>query len=169
MTRIVATAVTSAVLLATTTACGGASRVASAADDVARVAAASDEDVLALARLEARTTGSTADDVLARWRSGVVRGGTTGLDRYRQLPPEARSIACGAAADVLSDAFDGDARTDPQPLLSAVEALSGMNQNVAMQGLVGELQGAVDDLGAGRSARLELLVLKAATCEAAGQ
>ena len=168
MTAVVVRVVAVAVVLAGTSACGVFNRAASSADDIAKVVLASEDDVLVLARQQARSTGSTADDVLAGWRGRVLSSSDDIATRYAQVPPELRSMACDAVTDVLADAVDGDPTTDPSVLLSTAAAIASGNATHAARSLADDLAGAAQDVLDGKPAALTLLLIRAGTCEAAG-
>ena len=168
MVTVIVRVVVMGVVLFAASGCGSVTRAASSADDIARVVVASEDDVLVLAQREARSTGSSADDVLAGWRSRVGAGSDDVARRYDDVPPELRAIACDAATDVLADALDGDASTDPSILLSTAAAVAGANQTTAARSLADDLAQAGQDVVEGRPATLNLLLVKAGTCAAVG-
>jgi hypothetical protein len=168
MSRRLASVVLVAASVWAAAACGRGGAIAQAAEEIARATGSSVDDVTRTAERESGVTGSSSDDILRRWRGAVTAGAEQEWARYREVPQDVRSFTCDTVTDVLVDALDGDARTDPSPLEAAVDAVAALSPTAGAQALLKDLQAAKADLDAGRPATLNLLVLRTGACEVAG-
>ena len=135
----------------------------SAADDLARYVRVPPAELKALLGAEARSAGSTGDDLAASWLPAV----RAARDRYTAVPPEVRSVACSAASDWLTSRFDEDPATEFDAPESVLGAIGDLNATVGGKAMADDLTVAVAKARAGDYTTLELLTLTSAMCSVA--
>ena len=134
------------------------------AKEIARITGASADDIARAAEREAAAGNTSADDLADGWLQGLKAQAPAAATKGEALPADLRSFTCAAVTDVLGDALDGNPQTDVSPLQSVLEAFGGLNQTAANQALLSDVEDAATELQAGRSATLELFLLKASAC-----
>ncbi|MFT4217031.1 MAG: hypothetical protein QM619_07585 [Micropruina sp.] len=150
-------------------ACGGlGARVGGWADDVARAAAASRDDVERVASWEASRTGRSADEVGRGWLAKPVLNAQTLRTRYESIPAGARGAACDLVGSILSDILaKKESLGWGMVTKNAIQAVAGMNPTAGQRALAEDLRAAVDKAVNGNPDVLALLVAKTAACSLA--
>jgi hypothetical protein len=133
-------------------------------DDLVRAAGPAADSVVVVVQREADTVGASSDDVARSWSDRVAAS----RERYEVVPAEVRSLGCDAAADLLSAVADGDPMTVAWAVESGVEAVGSLNRTVGARALADDLEAEMRKASDGDSDGLGLVLITAATCEAAG-
>jgi len=149
----------------------GCNRVASAADEIAKVVVISARDVDVLAQREATSAGKSSDDVVQVWRQRVIAAGS----KASQASSEVKEPACEIVTDV-GYAVVTQTRYDVTSALQTMRDNAFVIPSLANMQLVADIEAELTKIensrrptgsrGGGQPDTLQLLIFQAIDCAA---
>jgi len=133
-------------------------------DELTTLARSSDEVVRALAGREAKAVGSSGDEVAGSWMSRFRTAG----ERYSDLDPIARSIACDAITGWVGALATPGTDDDVPAVLHVGRAVANLNLSMSNRSLATELDSALQRSARGEPIYLQVLLIQTGVCQVAG-